>query len=61
MYGADLTVTLDGHLRRGVFSLVDGNTVIVEVRSMKQTKKESVTSFRPSSEFDSDWIVTDLR
>ena len=61
MYGADLTVSDDGCLKRGVFSLTDGNTVIVDVRSMKQTKKEPVTSFRPSSEFDSDWIVTDLR
>lgn len=61
MYGADLIVSDEGYIRRGVFSLSDGNTVAVEVRSMKLYEKEPVTSFRPSSEFDSEWIVTDLR
>lgn len=61
MYGADVAVSNDGVIRNGVFSLSDGNTMKVEVESVKKSARLPLTDFRPDFEFGSDWVVTDLR
>lgn len=61
MYGADVTVSDDGVIRNGVFSLSDGNTMKVDVESVKKSARLPLADFRPDFEFGSDWVVTDLR
>lgn len=61
IYGADVTVSDDGVIRNGVFSLSDGNTMKVDVESVKKSARLPLADFRPDFEFGSDWVVTDLR
>lgn len=51
----------DASIRKGEFIMSDGNLITVNVSEMKILPKRGVESFRPSGEFDSSWIVTDMR
>ena len=42
-------------------ALADGSLIKIKVSSMKLTPKRSIEDFRPHSDFDSSWIITDLR
>lgn len=57
----DCTFSEDGRLTGMSLSLPDGISVTATILSFEAVNKKSVTSFRPQSEFGSDWIVTDLR
>ncbi len=39
----------------------EGQLIHIKVNSMKKTAARDISSFRPSYEFDSSWVVTDLR
>jgi hypothetical protein len=54
-------VASDGRIIEGVFTLDDGNTLDVDVLSMKKTEEKPASFFSPDRKFGSDWIVTDLR
>ena len=56
-----LTLSPDGRIVSGKFSLDDGNVFSVKVSSMKKTEEKPASSFSPQIKFGSDWIVTDLR
>ncbi len=43
------------------FITPDGQQVHIKVNSIKKTARKDISSFRPSYEFDSSWVVTDLR
>ena len=51
----------DASVRRATVALSDGTLIKIEVSSMKLTPKVSVEAFRPHIDFDSSWILTDLR
>ena len=51
----------DASVRSGVVALNDGTLIKIEVSSMKLTPKRSIEDFHPHSDFDSSWIITDLR
>ena len=51
----------DASVRRATVALSDGTFIKIEVSSMKLTPKVSVEAFRPHIDFDSSWILTDLR
>ncbi len=38
-----------------------GQTIKIKVNSMKKSAGKDVSSFRPTQDFDSSWVVTDLR
>ena len=48
-------------IRKMSFAMSDGSLVKIEVSSMKLTPMVSAEAFKPQIEFDSKWIVTDLR
>lgn len=48
-------------IRQMSFALTDGTFVTIKVSSMKLTPKVSVEIFKPQMQFDSKWIVTDMR
>ena len=54
-------VKADASVRNGVVALNDGTLIKIEVSSMKLTPKRSIEDFHPHSDFDSSWIITDLR
>ncbi len=43
------------------FDLPDGMKIHIKITSIKRTDGKDVSSFRPPYEFDSSWVVTDLR
>ena len=51
----------DASIRNATVALLDGTLIKIEVSSMKLTPKVSVEAFRPNIDFDSSWILTDLR
>ena len=51
----------DASVKNAVLALTDGTYIKIEVSSMKLTPKVSVEAFRPHIDFDSSWILTDLR
>lgn len=51
----------DASIRRASVALSDGTLIKIEVSSMELTPKKSVEAFRPHIDFDSSWILTDLR
>ena len=51
----------DASIRKAAVALSDGTLIKIEVSSMKLTPKVSVEAFRPHIDFDSSWILTDLR
>ena len=51
----------DATVRRASVAFEDGTLIKIEVSSMKLTPKVSLEAFRPQTDFDSSWIVTDLR
>ena len=51
----------DASIRNATVALSDGTLIKIEVSSMKLTPKVSVEAFRPHIDFDSSWILTDLR
>lgn len=51
----------DASVRNAVFAMTDGNLLEIAVSSMTFSPKRLPASFRPSSPFDSSWIITDLR
>lgn len=58
---AEIVLASDGNIVRGTFFLEDGNTLDVDVLSMKKTEEKPASFFSPDRKFGSDWIVTDLR
>lgn len=48
-------------IRSGAFLLADGSKVKVDVGAMTTSPECSPQSFRPQIDFDTSWIVTDLR
>ena len=51
----------DASLRKTEFSLDDGTSVVVNVSSVKLMKKKPADYFSRPVNYDSSWIVTDLR
>ena len=51
----------DASIKNATVALSDGTLIKIEVSSMKLTPKVSVEAFRPHIDFDSSWILTDLR
>ena len=51
----------DASIKYAVVALTDGTYIKIEVSSMKLTPKVSIEAFRPRIDFDSSWILTDLR
>ncbi len=47
--------------QEGTYTLDDGRKVHIKVNSIKKSDRKDVSSFRPTVEFNSDWVVTDLR
>ncbi len=45
----------------GTYTLDDGRKVHIKVNSIKKSDRKDVSSFRPTQNFDSSWVVTDLR
>lgn len=58
---SQLTLTSDGHVVSGRFTLADGTVVSVKVTSMKKAEERPASFFSPSHKFGQDWVVTDLR
>lgn len=57
----EFSFTDAGRLHMMSVTLEDGSKVKADVTSYSVAEKKSVTSFRPQSDFGSEWIVTDLR
>ena len=51
----------DSSLKQLTFSLEDGTSAVVNIYSMKSGKKKPAEYFSRSVNYDSSWIVTDLR
>ena len=51
----------DSSLKQLTFSLEDGTSAVVNISSMKSGKKKPAEYFSRSVNYDSSWIVTDLR
>lgn len=51
----------DTSIKGAVVALTDGNRIDIKVNSMKLMPLRTVEDFRPLKQFDSSWIVTDLR
>lgn len=51
----------DSSLKQFTFSLEDGTSAVVNISSMKSGKKKPAEYFSRSVNYDSSWIVTDLR
>ena len=51
----------DSSLKQFTFSLEDGTSAVVNIYSMKSGKKKPAEYFSRSVNYDSSWIVTDLR
>jgi outer membrane lipoprotein-sorting protein len=51
----------DSSLKQLTFSLEDGTSAVVNISSMKSGKKKLAEYFSRSVNYDSSWIVTDLR
>ena len=51
----------DASIKGAVVALTDGNRIDIKVSSMKLMPLRTVEDFRPLKQFDSSWIVTDLR
>ena len=51
----------DSSLKQFTFSLDDGTSAVVNIYSMKSGKKKPAEYFSRSVNYDSSWIVTDLR
>lgn len=51
----------DSSLKKISFSLNDGTSAVVNISSMKSDKKKPAEYFSRSVQYDSSWIVTDLR
>ena len=51
----------DSSLKQLTFSLEDGTSAVVNIFSMKSGKKKPAEYFSRSVNYDSSWIVTDLR
>ncbi len=45
----------------GTYVLDDGRKVHIKVNSIKKSDRKDISSFRPTQDFDSSWVVTDLR
>ncbi len=43
------------------FVAPEGQTVHIKINSIKKTDGKDISSFRPTQNFDSSWVVTDLR
>ena len=56
-----LTLSSDGKVDSGEFTLNDGNVLSVKVLSMKKAEEKPSSFFSPQVKFGSDWVVTDLR
>lgn len=56
-----LRFNTEGRLAFGSFVMDDGNIVSVTVNSIRKSDKKDVSFYCPTLDFDSSWIVTDLR
>ncbi len=62
-YMDDLALRLEG-MKSGSqadFLSPDGQPVNIKVNSIKKSAGKDISSFRPTQDFDSSWVVTDLR
>lgn len=51
----------DASIKSATFAMTDGNLLNIDVSSMAFSPKKSQAMFRPRNDFDSSWIITDLR
>ncbi len=58
---AVLTFNEDGRLRSCRFTLEDGQLLDVRITYIRNEQKKAASFFCPDMDFDSDWVVTDLR
>jgi hypothetical protein len=58
---AEVTFGEDGRLRSGRFALDGGETLNIRITYIRKEQKKDISFFCPDMEFDSDWVVTDLR
>ena len=58
---AEITFGEDGRLRSGRFRLDGGETLDIRITYMRKEQKKDASFFCPDIEFDSEWVVTDLR
>lgn len=58
---AEVTLTPEASLSNGIFRMTDGSSWTIKVNTMTTSPLQDRTAFRPSTRFDSSWIVTDLR
>lgn len=56
-----IKIRKDGTLHSGTFVMSEGQTIGVDIRSIKKSDRKDISSFRPTQSFDSSWMVTDLR
>ncbi len=62
-YLRELSAKLSGYKADAVATIKspEGQSVHIKVNSIKKSAGKDVSSFRPTQNFDSDWVVTDLR
>lgn len=58
---AEVTFGEDGRLRSGRFNLDGGETLNIRITYIRKEQKKDISFFCPDIEFDSEWVVTDLR
>lgn len=58
---AEMTFGDDGGLRSGRFILDGGDVLDIRITYIRNEQKKDASFFCPDIEFDSDWIVTDMR
>ena len=58
---AEVTFGEDGRLRSGRFALDGGETLNIRITYIRKEQKKDISFFCPDLEFDSEWVVTDLR
>lgn len=56
-----IKIRKEGTLNSGTFVMSEGQTIGVDIRSIKKSDRKDISSFRPTQSFDSSWMVTDLR